>query len=1133
MAVRVALQHHTTYRYDRLVRLSPHVIRLRPAPHCRTDIEAFALKVEPRGHFINWQQDPFGNYLARVVFPDPVSYLKVSVDLVADLVTVNPFDFFLEPHAERYPFEYTPAERQDLQAYLQPTATAERFAELVDTVRREYAAADRRVVDVLVDINQHLQRTIRYDIRMEPGVFAPDETLERGHGSCRDFAWLLVNVLRNLGLAARFVSGYSIQLVADQKPVDGPAGVSSDCTDLHAWAEVFLPGAGWIGLDATSGLLCGEGHIPLACTAEPTGAAPITGSFDFSPEFEGDEPKTEFAFTMNVTRIEDRPRPTRSYTEQQWNAILECGARLDRLLNEQDVRLTMGGEPTFVSIDDMEGAEWNTEAQGPTKALLSDQLLRRLRKRFAPSALMFHGQGKWYPGEPLPRYAYSLYFRKDGEPVWHDEQWVADGTNLGFGPEQAQEFLTRIAESLGVSTDKIMPGHEDVYYYLWRERRLPGNVDPFDSRLDDELERARLQRVFEQGLKHVAGYALPLRALASSESEHTWETGDWFLRAERLYLIPGDSPMGYRLPLDSLPWAIESERGTYDPQDPYANYPPLTPRSRLVAERRVQMQPWEHTPTTDHPVELSHRRGKIKPWAAADTSPSFERFTSASDVVRTALCVEPRGGVLHVFLPPLPTFAAFLELTARIEKVAEELKRPVRIEGYPPPYHPQLQRISVTPDPGVIEVNIHPASSWQEIVDNTVGLYEDARQTRLGTNKFMLDGRHTGTGGGNHLVLGGATPGDSPFLRRPWLLTSLVAFFNNHPALSYVFSGLFVGPTSQAPRIDEGRNDSLYELEIARRTLAEAGTNAPPWLIDRALRNLLVDVTGNTHRAEFCIDKLYSPDTSTGRLGLVEMRAFEMPPDARMSCAQQLLVRSLVARFWQTPYERPLVRWNTTLHDRFALPHYLWQDLVDAIEESSLGGLALEPQWFLPHWEFRFPRYGKIASRGIEVELRQAVEPWHVLGEEAVEGGTARYVDSSVERVQVLVSGMTDTRHIMSLNGYELPLSPTGRSGEFVTGVRFKAWKPPYSLHPTLDRSEALIFDLYDTWNQRAVGGCTYHVAHPGGRTFDTHPANGLEAESRRRARFFPFGHSPGRFEIHSPTRSLEHPLTFDLRRQS
>ena len=1120
MAIRVALRHRTEYRYDRLVSLSSQTVRLRPAAHCRTNISAYALKVEPAEHFINWQQDAFGNFLARLVFPEQVAMFAVEVSLIAELVTLNPFDFFLDQNAEHFPISYESGERHDLLPYLQITNTGSNFARLVAKVRRDFATAGRRTVDVLVDINQHLQRTLGYDIRMEPGVFSPEETLTRGHGSCRDFAWLLVTLLRTLGIAARFVSGYSIQLVADQKPLEGPVGVAKDCTDLHAWAEAYLPGAGWIGLDATSGLLSAEGHIPLARSADPSAAAPITGSFEFEPQSTDDHAKCEFVVNMSVARIEDRPRPTRSYTEDQWQAILACGQHVDAALATHDVRLTMGGEPTFVSIDDMEAPEWNTEALGAAKAALADQLIRRLRQAFAPRGLLMHGLGKWYPGEQLPRWAYSLYFREDGGAVWHDASLISDGSDQAHDVALANRLIRSLAAKLGVDASCTIAGYEDVFYYLWRERRLPINVDPFDSRIDDELERARLRRVFQQGLQTLVGYALPLRANVWLDHSYTWETGHWFLRDERLYLLPGDSPMGYRLPLDALPWSAAADRNDSGENDPFNDYARLARHGQLVPSRAVRQ------PQTRLPLAAV---GQLTPHELEASLTSL-RGQSARGVVRTALCVEARGGVLHVFLPPVASAHAFLELIAKLEETARELRVPVRIEGYPPPYHPQLQRISVTPDPGVIEVNIHPANSWAEVVGRTTALYEQARLTRLGTDKFMLDGRHTGTGGGNHLVLGGATPADSPFLRRPDLLMSLVAFFNNHPALSYLFSGLFVGPTSQAPRLDEARNDSLYELDIARKILQSHGQPVPPWVIDRVLRHILIDVTGNTHRAEFCIDKLYNPDGALGRLGLLEMRAFEMPPDAKMSCAQQLLVRALIAHFWQKPYEFPVVRWGTTLHDRFALPHFIWQDLSDALSELKASGMVLDVDWFRPHWEFRFPRLGQLSVDGVELELRQAVEPWHVLGEEIVLGTTTRFVDASAERIQVLVNGMTDPRHVVCVAQRRLPLASTGRSGQHVAAVRYKAWQPPLSLHPTIPAHSPLVFDVYDLWNRRSLGGCTYHVSHPGGRAYDRFPTNGLEAESRRISRFFPIGHSPESFPLHNETRTLEHPLTLDLR---
>jgi uncharacterized protein (DUF2126 family)/transglutaminase-like putative cysteine protease len=1094
MTLHVALTHKTEYRYDRLTQMGPQVIRLRPAPHCRTPILSYSLTLTPKEHFLNWQQDPFGNYLGRLVIPEKTREFSVTVDLVADMAVINPFDFFVDDYAQGWPFTYEPELKEELTPYLRPAPAGPLLRRYIDALRVNAATT----IDFLVDVNRQVQRDVGYLIRMEPGVQTPEQTLANASGSCRDSGWLLVQILRHYGLAARFVSGYLIQLKPDVKPLDGPEGASADFTDLHAWAEVYVPGAGWIGLDPTSGLLAGEGHIPLAATPSPGSAAPISGAHE--------KAEVEFDFAMRVDRIRESPRVTKPYTDEQWRAILAAGHRVDERLQAGDVRLSMGGEPTFVAVDDMEGGEWNTEAVGPTKRLYAENLIRRLRRRFAPGGLLHYGQGKWYPGEQLPRWALACYWRADGEPLWQDESLI-DGevTDTPATVADADRFTAALCETLGLPKNSAVPAFEDPAHFMLVEQKLPLNVDTADNKLEDPQERTRVMRVFDRGVAAPVSYVLPIQVWQSQERGRRWVTERWAFRREKLFLIPGDSPSGFRLPLASLPHVAPINYPQVIPADPLAQRRPLPAREILLTGRRAVT---------------------LEPPVAAPDIPQ-EIFGS----VRTALTIEPRDGHLQVFMPPVEDAEDYAALIAAIEETAAATKQKVHIEGYLPPHDPRLNVIKVTPDPGVIEVNIQPATRWEEAVDITTALYEEAHQTRLGTEKFMIDGHHSGTGGGNHIVLGGLTPADSPFLRRPDLLGSLVTYWQHHPSLSYLFSGLFIGPTSQAPRIDEARHEQLYEMEIALRQVPDpTAGHIPPWLVDRIFRNLLVDVTGNTHRAEICIDKLYSPDGPTGRLGLVEFRSFEMPPHAQMSLAQQLLLRSLIAWFWEEPYRGKLIRWGTQLQDRFMLPHYQWADFLTIIDDLKAAAYPVEAAWFAPHFEFRFPLYGRVDHGGLQVEMRAALEPWHVLGEVGVAGGTARYVDSSLERVQVKVSEMTDRRHVVTCNGQALPLASTGVAGEFVAGVRFRAWQPPSALHPTIAPHTPLTFDVVDSWTGRAIGGCRYHVAHPGGRSFDTFPINAYEAESRRLARFESIGHTPGRMKAPEPKVNPDYPLTLDLR---
>jgi uncharacterized protein (DUF2126 family) len=1127
MSIKASITHVTHYKYDRPVILGPQIIRLIPAPHSRTRVISHSLKVSPLPHFVNRQQDPYGNWLSRHVFPDPVRELKIEVGLVADMTVYNPFDFFVEETAETWPFEYPEDLRLDLSIYRQPEPAGPQLQAFLDSVPRTPV----NTVNFVVDLNRRVQQAVRYVIRMEPGVQTPEETFEKASGSCRDSSWLLVQALRQLGFAARFVSGYLIQLKPDVESLDGPSGTKVDFTDLHAWAEVYLPGAGWIGLDPTSGLLTGESHIPLAATPHYRNAAPITGMASMA--------KVEFDFEMKVDRVAEHPRITKPFSDDSWAALDALGRKVDQALQAGDVRLTMGGEPTFVSIDDFQSDEWNTAAVGPQKRALADNLIRRLRDKFAPGGFLHYGQGKWYPGESLPRWTFSLYWRKDGKPIWRDDAWIAkENAPTNVGADEAETLIQAIATSLALDPEMAMPAYEDPAVWILKEAELPENVTPEDSKIEDPEERNRIARVFGRGLGEPAAFVLPVQrwqAKAAVSSDQRWRSERWKLRRGFLYLIPGDSPAGFRLPLNSLPYIPAAHYPyIYDP-DPFAPRGPL-PDFQAFADN--DREPGEPPSPPEAAAAASAAAGGqgVAQFTAAKKRKQRRVEQIPGDIgasVRTALTVEARDGRLCVFMPPTGSLEDYLELLAAVEAAARKAKLPVHIEGYPPPLDHRINVIRVAPDPGVIEVNIHPATSWDDCVATTTILYEEARQSRLGADKFMIDGRHTGTGGGNHVVVGGATPMDSPFLRRPDLLRSLILTWQRHPSLSYLFSGLFIGPTSQAPRIDEARHDSLYDLEIAFSHIPDPGygPTPAPWMVDRLLRNILVDVTGNTHRSEICIDKLYSPDGPTGRLGLVEFRGFEMPPDARMSLAQQLLLRALIAKLWRAPAKGDPVRWGTSLHDRFMLPHYVWRDFMTVLDDLSAHGFTFRPEWFEAQSEFRFPFMGEVEADGVHLELRAALEPWHVLGETGAIGGTVRYTDSSTERLQVKLTAPDPGRYTVACNRRPVPLKSTDEAGVSVAGVRYKAWRPAMSMHPLAELDAPLTFDIFDTWSGRPIGGCVYNVAHPGGRNYESFPVNSYEAQARRLARFEPYGYTPYAYALTPDSPHPEFPMTLDLRK--
>ncbi len=765
MSVKVGLTHRTTYEFAERVNVAPHVVRLRPAPHCRTPIEAYSLEVTPAEHYLNWQQDPFGNWLARLVFPEKTDKLEITVGLVADLMTINPFDFFIEEYAETFPFAYEPQLAADLAPYLRPvddsTAT-ESWRQALPPL----PAGGVPMVEFLSRLNAAVHADVAYDVRMEPGVQTPDETLARRIGSCRDSAWLLVSLLRQYGLAARFVSGYLVQLTTDpyvSEHLDGPSGPTADFTDLHAWTEVYVPGAGWVGLDPTSSLFAGEGHIPLSATPHPSSAAPIEGATD--------PVQVTFSYANEVRRVHEDPRVTKPFTDEQWARIDALGEEVDRRLVEGDVRLTMGGEPTFVSRDDMTGDEWNTEADGPGKRELATVLAERLRTAYAAGGVVHRGQGKWYPGEPLPRWNIALQWRTDGVPLWGDQSLFADpwadATDAGSAPARAEALARAVTRTLGLPEAQLLAAYEDPLAALVEDVRKPAGERPAGDL--DELDRQGVGELDAQ-VAEPTGWVLPV---ATDEGE--WTSPAWSFRRGRLVLTQGTSAVGLRLPLDAIAWSDPEYAG--EPSYLEAG-PPLVPTLPQVAV--------------------------VDPEGAATT----------------ALAVEARDGHVHVFLPPTDRLEDYAGLLQLVERAATEVGTTVVLEGYGPPPDARLTQLVVTPDPGVIEVNVQPTASWAAQRELTTRLYDEARRAGLDTQKFDNDGLHTGTGGGNHLTLGGTQPVDSPLLRRPDLLVSLLTYWQRHPALSYLFSGRFIGPTSQAPRFDEGRPEAPYEMEIAFAEIA-------------------------------------------------------------------------------------------------------------------------------------------------------------------------------------------------------------------------------------------------------------------------------------------------------------------------
>ncbi len=1020
MSTRISLRHRIEQRFSRAVRLSTHWLRLRPAPGGRSRVTAYSLKVEAQPHWLNWLRDPLENYVGRLDFPEPVTRLGLDVELIAELEPMNPFDFLVEPYAAEYPFDYPKQLQKELAPYLAAPASGARLDAWLD-------ALDPRlgyIMDFLRQVNSRVNASVPRVLPADSGAIDLEATLASGTGSSRAVAWLATLALRDLGMAARLVSGYRVFLTREPS------------ASLHAWTEVYLPGAGWVGMDPAGGLFTHEGYLPLAAAPDPLRAQPLVGYHEACEE--------ELAESVSIRRLES-DAPGRPFPGVGWGDVQAVGRQMDADLRAADVELTVQTELSFVPAGEPHLPEWNRTALGPGKRRVAQELLMRLRDRLAPGGVLQASQGEWFAGEPLPRWRLSCWWRVDGEPVCRDPvrlNWV--GAREGVTLEDAERFGRTLARALGLAPECLVAAHEDGLHSLWRDetRQNPGAIW---RDLREPERRRELADKLSHSFGEPRGYVLPL---GWNAVEGHWTSQPWRFRRSGLFLTPGDSPMGYRLPLESLP--LEAQEAAA-PERCHFDERPVLPRVHGEVSARLSRM--------------------LRP-------ASEEGADEGSETPRTAVCLEIRESRLHCFLPPLTHLEYFLDLVAAIEATARALDLSAVLEGYEPPEDFRLRRLVLEPDAGVLRMRLPAARDLPETEAWLRSAFEEAARSGLRTERVTADGRHSPPGGGAPMVLGARDPRQSPFLLRPQLLRSLIAYWHRHPSLSYLFAGRGIGPSGYAPRVDEGREETLYELSIALEHLP-AGETAAPWLADRVLRHLLTDPAGDMRRAEIRVDELYEPARASRRLGRVALTAFETPPDAEFGVLQNLLVRGFMLRFLRFPERGELQPWGGQLYDRFMLPRLLWQDFLSVLDDLAEAGYPLQPDWFEPLVARRFPVLGRVSFEDVEIELRTALEPWPVLAEEVTGTGMARFLDLANDRVQVHVTGLSPGRYVLECNGEGVPLQSTGVVGEGVAGVRFKACNPPATMHPTVAPLGALVFDLVDTWSSRVVGGCTYHPARP------------------------------------------------------
>ncbi|MDQ8193999.1 transglutaminase family protein [Coraliomargarita sp. SDUM461004] len=697
------------------------------------------------------------------------------------------------------------------------------------------------------------------------------------------------------------------------------------------------------------------------------------------------------------------------------SAIQSHAHQVEDSLQSQGIALTMGGEPTFIPAHP-DAPEWNNSAMGEQKLGYARRMTAELIRENYPGALTMQVFGKWYPGEPLPRWNCMLLHRKSGEPLWAEtERILLDDVEGQNDPLAAEGLMQTTADQLGLS-DFVLPAYET-------EKSTP------------------------------TGWVLPLDYV-----EGAWSSAEWpFSDSNPLQLFMGDSPVGLRLPLGDL----------------------------------------------------------------------------AEGTMRTALTIEVRHGALEIFVPPLDwegfqALIAFFNVTIGASEFSD-----IVFCGYAPKAAgDELLKFGLAADPGVLEVNLPPAATWAEY-DRFLG--QSARAASavgLQLTKQQLNGAIYGTGGGAHLAFGGPSLEHNPFLLQPNRIVSILRYWQRHPALSYLFTGQYVGPGSQAPRVDEGPMHSLYELEVACEGVQGLAGAPEGELLDQFYRNLLTDSSGNTHRTEICFDKFCNPSAPNGKWGIIELRAFETFPQIETMSVIGLFVRTIIARLCQAPFTEPLHRFGPLLHDRYFLPAFLWEDVQAICDDLAAHGLAFEAEWLEPVLAFRCPSVGQLKVPGGHVDVRQAFESFPLMAEESQGANTVRVVDNSSDRLQVTLSepGLAEEA-VLLVNGVEVPFELV--DGKMICGVRYKCASAYPALHPHVPIQSPLEFEWVSKGSGETMQAARYHYWNPFAPIYEGRPQDAEEAAQRRAERWQSADDLLGRMpEQFKPKLAPEFKHTLDLRRQ-